>query len=110
MTGEVVQVKTFEKTGQDPFGAPILTERVEAVGNVLVQPGASADVVESNRPSGVNVRYTLQFPKTFTGDLEGAKVNVRGIWLDVVGRPDRFADNLCPTDWNMTVEAGTVDG
>lgn len=110
MVGEEVEVKTFGKTGTDPFGAPIESETIEKVGNVLVQPGASSDVVESNRPIGVSVNYTLHFPKTFDGDLEGAKVNVRGNWYDVIGRPDHYTLENTPTKWWMTVEVGAVNG
>lgn len=110
MKGETVKVKTFDATGTDPFGAPIVTEKVAIIENVLVQPGACADVVESNRPSGVSIKYTLYFPKTFDGDLEGAQVEVRGNWYDVVGRPDHFAAEVTPTDWWMVVEVGGVNG
>lgn len=110
MQGEAVKVKTFDATGTDPFGAPITVEKVEAVENVLVQPGACADVVESNRPSGVSVKYTLHFPKTFEGDLEGAQIEVRGNWYDVIGRPDHYTLSNTPTQWWMPVEVGAVNG
>lgn len=110
MKGETVTVKTFTGTGTDPFGAPIEAEETQTVDNVLVQPGACADVVESNRPSGVSVKYTLHFPKTFEGDLEGAEVEVRGNWYKVIGRPDHYTLENTPTDWWMPVEVGTVNG
>lgn len=110
MKGESVQVKRFEATGSDPFGAPIVTEHVDDVDNVLVAPGAVADLFESNRPDGVVVRYTLYFPKTFDASLEGCQVNVRGRWLNVVGDPDHYPADLTPGDWWMVVEVTDTDG
>lgn len=110
MRGETVKVKTFAPTGTDPFGDAIAAESVSVVENVLVQPGACSDVIESNRPSGASVRYTLHFPKTFDGDLEGCQVEVRGKWHDVIGRPDHYTLDNTPTEWWMTVEAGSVNG
>lgn len=110
MKGETVTVKTFGKEGTDPFGAPIKSEATKTVENVLVQPGACSDVEASNRPDGVSVKYTLHFPKTFDQDLEGAEVEVRGIWLKVIGRPDHYTAGNTPTAWWMPVEVGTVNG
>lgn len=110
MMGETVKVKTFAETGKDPFGAPIVSETIESVDNVLVQPGSAGDAFESNRPEGVNVRYTLHFPKTYGKPLEGADIEVRGKWLHVVGAPDHYTLENTPTDWWMTVEVSAVNG
>ena len=110
MKGETVKVKHFEATETDPFGGSISTETVSVVDNVLVQPGASADVVESNRPNGSRIKYTLHFPKTFDDDLEGCKVEVRGNWYDVVGKPDHYTLENTPTKWWFPVEVGAVNG
>ena len=110
MKGETVKVKTFVTTGTDPFGGSISTETVSVVDNVLVQPGACADIIESNRPNGSSIRYTLHFPKTFYEDLEGCQVEVRGNWYDVVGKPDHYTLENTPTQWWLTVEVGAVNG
>ena len=110
LTGETVVVAKRTETGRDEFNNPTFSDEETAVDNVLVAPGEAADVIESVRPEGVEVNYTLYFPKTFTGDLECEKVKVRGEWLDVIGHPDRYADEVCPTDWNMVVMAGAVHG
>lgn len=110
MKGETVTVKTFDENGTDPFGAPIKKEKLETVENVIIQPGACSDVVESNRPSGSSVKYTLHFPKTFDGDLEGAEIEVRGNWYEVVGRPDHYTLENTPGEWWMPVEVGRING
>lgn len=112
MRGETVEVKTRAVGGTDPYGAPVKVDSVEAVENVLVAPGECSDVVESNRPEGVRVAYTLFFPKTFTGDLEGAQVRVRGKdpWLPVIGSPDVHTPENIPGKWWLRVEVAATDG
>lgn len=110
MKGETVRVRTFTDGEPDPFGSPVRSEVVSTVENVLVQPGASNDVSESNRPDGVLVRYTLHFPKTFSGDLEGAEVEVRGEWLEVIGSPKPYTMENTPTQWWLPAEVKRTDG
>lgn len=110
MKGETVKVKTFVEVGADPFGKPTVSEKTETVENVLVQPGACADLTESNRPEGVKVKYTLHFPKTYGKKLEGAKIEVRGDWYDVIGSPDHYTLENTPTAWWMPVEVKAING
>lgn len=110
MQGETVTVMSRVLDGCDSFNDPVYRHDEIDVDNVLVAPGAVNDALESTRPDGVEVNYTLYFPKTFDGDLECAKVVVRGEALDVIGHPDRFDDSVCPTEWNMVVEVGVLHG
>ncbi|ACV22572.1 Uncharacterised protein [Slackia heliotrinireducens] len=84
----------------------------EPVTGVLVAPGATADM-DAGRPEGVRVALTLHFPKTWSGDLRGAKVTLGGPWAGtyrVVGEPHPYMDENCPTPWNMPVEVERHDG
>lgn len=107
--GEVVTVRHHAQAGRDPYGAPTTEPEEEEVSNVLVAPGALADL-GAERPEGIEIRYTLYFPKTYTQSLEGADINVRGEWLRVVGHPDAFVAAWCPTDWNQVVEVADTHG
>lgn len=110
LRGETVGVVKRTPAGQNPFGAPVLSEEVVAVSNVLVAPGAATDVIDSNRPAGAKVAFTCYFPKTFTDDLRGCAVRVRGQQLEVIGDPQPYPDVLTPGAWNRVVEVGRVDG
>ena len=70
--GETVVVITREQTGTDPGNSPIYGDVETDVDNVLVAPGPRSDVLDSNRPAGVDVVYNLHLPKTFTGSLRRA--------------------------------------
>ena len=104
MRGETVTVITHEETGRDPGNNPIYGDVETDVENVLVAPGPRADVIESNRPEGVDVVFNLHFPKSFTGSLRGARIKVRGEVFHVVGDPKPYQNNLTPGPWNRPVE------
>lgn len=110
LRGETVIIRTYHAAGFDAFGAKVREYADTEVGDVLVEPGASSNVTESNRPDGVSIRYTLHFPKTFDGALDGAQIMIRGDWYDVIGRPDHYTLENTPTKWWMTVEVGVVNG
>ena len=74
--GETVTVIRTKKV-LDELGEPTYGEDArEEVGNVVVAPGATADL-DASRPEGVTVAYTLCFPKTYAGELKGCAVEVR---------------------------------
>lgn len=107
--GEAV---TVIRTGRvlDELGEPTYGEDArEEVGNVVVAPGATADL-DASRPEGVTVAYTLCFPKTYAGELKGCAVEVRGERFRVVGDPRRYTEANTPGAWNLTVEVTRTDG
>ena len=109
MRGETVVVEDLVPDGKDRYGKPQYATLDIEVENVLVAPGATDDVIDSNR-DGVTVAYTLYFPKTYTGDLEGRKVRVRGEPFDVIGSPRPYPVETTPTDWNRKAEVEKTDG
>lgn len=119
MLGETILVFLHEETDKDDMGEPVYTWRSYEVENVLVRPLAGSDVIDTLRPDGVQVSYSLAFPKTaseLTPRLKGARVSLvdRGMSTDieealfVSGAPD--ITRPCPTQWNAIVEVGRLDG
>lgn len=108
--GEAVTL-LFEQPGTtDPFGNPTPGEpRKLDVDGVLVAPGASSDVVESNRPDGVRVALTLHMPKAYDGGAFDGAI-VRGKQYRSVGAPLVWTESNTPTRWNMQQEMEAVDG
>lgn len=107
MVGEKVTVIRTFKTYKD--GYPVSGQKTDIVSNVLVRPGATTDLNESNRPDGVVVAFTLCFPKTYKQDLSGADVVIDGRNYSVIGDPQPCCGN-CPTAWNRNVEVSAVNG
>lgn len=108
--GETVKVITREKQGENEFREEVFEEKTQTVTNVLVSPGAREDLPYSEHPSGVIVAYTLHFPKTFTGCLRGALVEVRGELFKVIGDPKPYTLANCPTRWHMPVSVESAHG
>ena len=80
------------------------------VDNVIVAPGSTADVTDSDRPHGTRADVTFGFPKTFSARLRGCHVVVGERTYEVVGDPvPNMAEN-CPTEWWYTAEGVLVDG
>ena len=115
ISGRTVRVRLRIRDARDGFGNDVeaYAEPV-AVDGVAVQPG-SCDDLDATRPEGVRVALTLHFPKTWEGDLRGAKVELDGRWAGtyrVVGIPMPYDVDNCPSavPWNMPVEVEAVDG
>lgn len=107
--GETVEVSRTTRL-LDELGEPRGEEvEREEVRNVLVAPGATSDL-DSTRPNGVTVAFTLCFPKSYEGDLKDATVTVRGIACKVVGDPQRYTEENTPGAWNLTCEVMRTDG
>ncbi|MHC6175467.1 hypothetical protein [Glutamicibacter sp. X7] len=111
MIGETVVVVRREQIGTLPGNIPEYGEVETTVEDVLVAPGPRADVVDSNRLEGVQIAWTLHFPKTFSGSLRGTSVKVRGeSACPVVGDPKPLTLANTPTRWWMPVELERVEG
>ncbi len=109
--GETVIVERRQETGRDPGNNAIYTWVSESVDNVLVAPGPRADVTDSTRPDGTEVRFTLHFPKGYPETLRAARVRVRGGEpLTVIGDPAHYTEANTPGEWSMPCEVGKVDG
>lgn len=86
----------------------------KAVDNVLVNTGEAATFNTMNQIDihdfvGPYADYVLYFPMTYTDDLAGATITVRGYDCDVIGHPDHLRPKQVfgswYGDWDMTVRA-----
>lgn len=109
IAGEAVTVRT-PTVGYDEHMEEVVTWDEATVANVVVTPGATSDVLDSTRPDGTRVAFTLGFPKTFAASLRGCRVIVRGIECAVIGDPQPLTAGNVPGSLNRTVEVEAVDG
>lgn len=111
IVGESVVVQRRTETGRDPGNNPIWRWVPETVDDVIVAPGPRNDVTDSTRPDGVEVKYTLHFPKGYPETLAHARISVRGgSPLVVIGDPTHYTGSNTPGLWSMPVEVGAVRG
>ena len=111
LQGEQVVVERVVSPGVDAFGDPLPGQWVpEMVYDVLVAPGGRTDL-DASRPEGVEVKWTLHFPKGYPATLRGARVVVRGLEpAFVVGDPQHYTAENTPGAWSMPVELTAVRG
>ena len=109
IAGESVTVRT-PTVSYDEHMEEVETWEDATVQNVVVTPGATSDVLDSTRPSGTRVAFTLGFPKSFTAPLRGCRVIVRGVECAIIGDPQPYMDDGTPGPWNYTAEVERVDG
>lgn len=111
--GVTVEVLRPTAGTADRFGNAVPgTPASEQVDNVLVSPGVTADL-EASRPEGVNVAFTLHFPKGYTSSLEGCDITLPAPWsctCHVIGNPTPYIDANTPTQWHMPVEVEVAHG
>lgn len=110
---EVEVIPQLTAANPDRLGNAVHTDGTAVkVQDVLVAPGATSDL-EASRPEGAQVAYTLHFPKTYTGSLEGCKVKLPAPWAGtyrVIGNPGQYIDANTPTRWHMPVEVEECHG
>ena len=112
MRGISITVKKPLDGTLDRFGNPIKTWQTFTIDDVLVSPGATADL-EASRPEGVSVAWTLHIPKTFVGTLEGCEITLPepyGGRYRVIGNPGQYMDENTPTRWHTPVEIEAAHG
>lgn len=110
--GVAVTVRTPSSSSKDRFGNPVVTYTETTVENVLVSPGATENL-EASRPDGIMVDFTLHFPKTFNGVLEGCQVVLPEPWAgtyEVIGAPYPYIDANTPTEWHIPAEVMRAHG
>ena len=107
MEGETVYVSVRSEYSTDRLGNPVRSwAEPVAVEHVLASV-IDADERDYSRPDGYVATYTLAFPRGCNLDLRGAKVEVGGRELTVIGDPVHVSSPLL---WDMKVTAGVHDG
>lgn len=101
-----ITVKLFEttQTGVDAFKAPVYFEIPVEVGNVLVCPVSTTDVVSDLQLYGKRAEYELCIPKGDTHDWQDKCVEFFGQKWRTFGFPQQWIEENVPLDWNLRVK------
>lgn len=108
----VIKHKSWDGTSYDEDGQPLYTTSTESVSGVLVSPGDPSDVNADARPDGKYVNYTIYMPKSWSGKLTDIEsITVRGGKpLPILGYPDRYNNEICPTIWDCEIHLQGSEG
>lgn len=104
MKGMTVQLVVGTVTGYDPFGAPIESEELVNVDDVLVGQPSTDDVTNTNQLYGKHIAYVLGIPKGDNHNWENAKVYIWGEPYRTIGFPQTGIQENIPLRWGTNVK------
>lgn len=104
MRGMTVQLVEKVQTGTDAFGAPVYSETLEDVHDVLVGQPSTEDVNTSVSLYGKMIHYVLGIPKGDQHDWSDAEVVIWGHRFRTVGFPQRGISANIPLRWDQNVK------
>lgn len=103
MKGTTVQLVVKTQTSYDPFGAPIETETLVDVADVLVGQPSESEVTGAMEMYGKKVAYTLGIPKGDTHTWYDTDVYIWGEKYRTIGYPTTGEQANIPLRWGKNV-------
>lgn len=103
MKGTTVQLVVKTQSGTDAFGAPVYTEELVSVADVLVGSPTSDDVTNTLNLYGKKIEYVLGIPKGDTHNWIDAEVVIWGERFRTVGYPTTGEQENIPLRWGQNV-------
>lgn len=103
MKGTTVKLVKKTQTSTDAFGAPIFTEELIDVADVLVGQPSTEDVTNSLQLYGKRIAYTLGIPKGDANNWIDADVYIWGDKYHTIGYPVTGEQENIPLRWGSNV-------
>lgn len=104
MKGTTIQLVVKTQSGTDGFGAPIYTEALENVEDVLVGSPSTDDITTTLNLYGKKVEYVLGIPKGDTHNWVDAEVIIWGNRFKTIGYPMTGEQENIPLRWGQNVK------
>lgn len=104
MKGMTVQLVVKTEVGTDPFGAPIYSEELVDINDVLVGQPSSEDVLSTLELTGKRIAYTLGIPKGDDHVWENTDVIIWGERFRTIGFPQTGIQENIPLRWGSNVQ------
>lgn len=104
MKGTTVQLVVKTQSGTDAFGAPVYTEELVSVADVLVGSPTSDDVTNTLNLYGKKIEYVLGIPKGDTHNWIDAEVVIWGERFRTIGYPTTGEQENIPLRWGQNVK------
>lgn len=103
MKGTTVQLVVKALTSYDDFGAPIYTEELVDVPDVLVGSPSTDDVDTTLSLYGKHIAFVLGIPKGDSHDWVDAEVIIWGQRYRTIGYPETGEQANIPLRWGQNV-------
>lgn len=104
MKGMTVQLVVKTQTSTDPFGAPIYSEELVDINDVLVGQPSSEDLVTTLNLTGKRIAYVLGIPKGDDHIWEDTEVIIWGERYRTIGYPETGIQANIPLRWGKNVK------
>lgn len=104
MRGVTVQLVVKTQTGADQFGAPIYSEELVDINNVLVGQPTSEDLVTTMQTYGKHIAFMLGIPKGDTHDWVDTDVIIWGERYRTIGIPQTGIQENIPLSWGKNIK------
>lgn len=104
MKGMTVGLVIKTQTGTDPFGAPVFSEEVVNINDVLVGSPSSEDVLSTLNLTGKRIAYVLGIPKGDTHTWVDTEVIIWGEKFRTIGYPETGIQANIPLRWGQNVK------
>lgn len=104
MKGTTVQLSVKTISDYDNFGAPIYSEELVNVADVLVGSPTSDDVINTLQLYGKKIAYVLGIPKGDTHDWTDTEVVIWGERYKTIGYPTTGEQANIPLRWGQNVK------
>lgn len=102
--GTTILLYERTQTGVDAFNCPVYAENPVEVGNVLICPASTDDIVGDTQLHGKHAVYELCIPKDDTHVWEDRTVEFFSKKWRTFGIPQQWIPENLPHDWNMRVK------
>ena len=104
MKGMTVGLVVKTQTGVDPFGAPVFSEEIVDINDVLVGQPSSEDVLSTLNLTGKRIAFVLGIPKGDTHIWEDTDVIIWGERFRTIGFPETGIQANIPLRWGQNVK------
>lgn len=104
MKGMTVQLVVETVTDYDPFGAPVFTEELIDVNDVLVGQPSTDDITNTIQLYGKKIAYVLGIPKGDNHNWVDATVYIFGEKYRTIGYPQTGIQENIPLRWGSNVK------
>lgn len=97
-------------TGLDALNHPVYAETAQTVGNVLIAPMSTNEILENYNLTGRKAVYQLAIPKGDAHDwTAGKRVDFFGKSWRIIDIPEEGIEDLIPLAWNKKVRVETYE-
>lgn len=103
MKGTTVQLVVKTQIGTDSFGAPVYSEELLSVDDVLVGSPTTDDITNTLNLYGKKIEYVLGIPKGDTHNWIDTEVIIWGERYRTIGYPTTGEQENIPLRWGQNV-------